>query len=52
MENFPVIYTLLFLQHGYSDNYAKRQEGKKNLKKIKHVFTNEFVPCANTGMKT
>lgn len=27
----------------------RRQE---NLKKIKHVFTNEFVPCADTGMKT
>ena len=27
-------------------------KGKKNPKKIKHVFTNEFVPCADTGMKT
>ena len=52
MENFPVIYTLLFLQHGYPDNYARRQEDKNNPKKMKHVFTNEFFPCADIGMKT
>ena len=52
MEDFPIFYTLLFLQHRYPDNYARRQEDKNNLKKMKHVFTNEFVPCADTGMKT
>ena len=52
MENFPIIYTLLFIQHGYPDSYAKRQEGKNNPKKMKHVFTNEFVLCVDTGIKT
>lgn len=54
MENFPIIYTLLFIQNGHPDKYAKRQGSKKifKKKKKKHVFINEFVPCAETGMKT